>query len=133
MMKASGFQLQKHALISVEYEVNPDYPKGSIPVEINGLTKIERTSEHSANVEFTLLLFNEKPISDAPFKITVHKGSFVWDDSYSEKQLENLLNRNAPAMLLSYDRSIIAQLTAYSDLPSLILPLINFQSSNKDS
>lgn len=132
-MKASGFQLIKHVLVSVEYEVNPDYPKGSIPVEVQGLTKIEKTSENSATVEFTLFLFNKRPIEEVPFKVkTVHKGDFIWDDSYSEKQLKNLLNLNAPAILLSYDRSIIAQLTAYSDLPALILPLINFQSSSTE-
>jgi len=130
-MKVSGFQLIKHLLLSVEYEVNPGYPKGNIALEVQGLTKIEKTSENSATVEFTLLLFNDKSIEDAPFKVkTVHRGDFVWDDSYNEVQLKNLLNLNAPAILLSYDRSIIAQLTAYSDLPALILPLINFQPSD---
>ena len=44
----------------------------------------------------------------------------------NNKVLENLLNINAPAVLLSYIRGLISQITAFSGYPALIIPLINF-------
>ena len=44
----------------------------------------------------------------------------------SIKMLKGLLNVSAPAVLLSYIRGMISQVTAFSGYPALIIPLINF-------
>ena len=43
-----------------------------------------------------------------------------------KKMLKGLLNVSAPAVLLSYIRGMISQVTAFSGYPALIIPLINF-------
>ncbi|NBK21289.1 MAG: hypothetical protein EOM68_04605 [Spirochaetia bacterium] len=134
-MKKSGFQLVNQKLLSVNYELNTDYKLSteSIPLEIIGTRKITYLENNHAHVMFTLEIFSKTDSYEAPMKATIsHEGEFSWDDSFNTNQIESLLKHNAPAILLSYDRSILSMLTAYSNLPVLMLPLINFVESEKD-
>jgi preprotein translocase subunit SecB len=131
-MKISNFQLKDHRLINIKYDLNPTFinPKGTISLDILSEVTVTRNSKNEATVQFTLFVFKDQNMEDVPFKIkTVHEGNFKWDDSYEEDLIQNLLHYNAPAILLSYDRSIISQMTAYSGLPPLLLPLIDFTAS----
>ncbi|MGB4406615.1 MAG: protein-export chaperone SecB [Sphaerochaeta sp.] len=134
-MKKSGFQLVNQRLLSVSYALNTNYKLGteSIPLEIIGTRKITHLENNHAQVMFTIDIFSRTDSSKAPMKATIsHEGEFSWDDSFAKDQIETLLKYNAPAILLSYDRSILSMLTAYSNLPVLLLPLINFVESEKD-
>lgn len=134
-MKKSSFQLVKQRLLSVNYELNTEYKSitGPIPLEIIGTRKITHLNANHAHVMFTVKIFSNTNPKDAPMKATIaHEGEFCWEDSVSKEQVEALLKFNAPAILLSYDRSILSQLTAYSNLPVLLLPLINFVESEED-
>ena len=134
-MKKSGFQLVNQKLRSVNYELNTNYKLSteSIPLEITGTRKIIHLENNHAKVIFTIEIFSKTDSSKAPMKATIsHEGEFSWDDSFTKEQIESLLKHNAPAILLSYDRSILSMLTAYSNLPVLMLPLINFVESEKD-
>ncbi|MCK5157052.1 MAG: protein-export chaperone SecB [Spirochaetales bacterium] len=131
-MKISNFQLKDHRLINVEYNLNRNFsnPKGTISLDISSEIVVNRISKNEATVQFTLFVFKDQKMEEVPFKIkTVHEGNFIWDDSYEEDFTQKLLHYNAPAILLSYDRSIISQMTAYSGLPPLLIPLIDFTAS----
>jgi preprotein translocase subunit SecB len=132
-MKKSDFQLIKHRLIGVKYELNKEYyPKGeNIDLEIAYKVLIDRVKgSHEATVTFIFTIFkDENDKTKCPFKIeTIHEGVFKWAESITDEQANVLLKINAPAVLLSYDRSIISQLTSYSGIPQLIVPLINFRA-----
>ena len=52
---------------------------------------------------------------------------FKWED-LDDDTVEKLLNSNAPALLLSYMRPIVANLTNASNLPVYNLPFVNFKA-----
>ena len=51
---------------------------------------------------------------------------FKWED-LDEKTVDSMLNLNAPALLLSYMRPIVANITNSSKFPTYNLPFINFK------
>lgn len=128
-MQKSGFQLIQHKLIKVDFVTNPELSikVKECPISFTGRTKVFRTpGKNQADVFFDFRVSFENE-SEALFNIaTSHMGTFVWDDTYTEAQLDGLLNVNAPAILLSFDRSVISFLTAYSGFPTLTVPLIDF-------
>lgn len=89
--------------------------------------KVQKIEENRAVVKFTLKIFEEN--EKYPFYISVTQtGIFEWNEQINEYplNLDVLLNVNAPALLLSYIRSIVSQATAFSGYPSFVIPLINF-------
>ena len=50
---------------------------------------------------------------------------FSWSEEMDQKEVEFLLEKNAPALLLSYARPIIASITASSPLATFNIPFIN--------
>ena len=120
-------------LICVEYGYNEKFisnPEKKIPIEFSLTPKIKRVrKEKKAIVSLELKLF-KKSVKDFPIWAKVkNQAEFEWD--IDDKTAETLLETAAPAHLLSYIRPLISQLTTMSDLPALIIPLINF--SKKDS
>ena len=79
-----------------------------------------------ASVVLSLELGEKK--ADCPFFLTIAEGAnFRWDkESYSEEQQKKLLTQNAPALLLSYIRPLVASVTAASPYPTYHLPFIDF-------
>jgi preprotein translocase subunit SecB len=88
------------------------------------------TDDTGAKVIFTLKIFDQEKLSEVPFFMQVSmKGFFRWDESMDEEIYKKLLRTNAPAILLSYIRPFVSQLTSASGYPPLILPLIDFSSN----
>lgn len=120
-------------LICVEYGYNEKFisnPEKKIPIDFSLTPKIKRIrKEKKAVVSLELKLF-KKNVKDFPIWAKVkNQAEFEWD--IDDKMAETLLETAAPAHLLSYIRPLISQLTTMSDLPALIIPLINF--TKKDS
>ncbi|HOA06931.1 MAG TPA: protein-export chaperone SecB [Spirochaetota bacterium] len=126
-MKESNFQLKEQRLLSIKYDFNESFESDSIQLDISSNIEIAKNEEKQiAFVKLTMNVFSTKEIKDVPFKISVtNRGVFSWKD-YDEKALETLLNYNAPAILLSYQRSVVSQITAFSSITPLILPLFDF-------
>ncbi|AEV29442.1 preprotein translocase subunit SecB [Sphaerochaeta pleomorpha str. Grapes] len=132
-MTKSGFQLINHRLVDVKYHVNKAYkPKTeNISLDIGYQTLINREKDaNKALVTFIFTIFkDEKDTSKYPFKIeTTHEGEFEWPEDTPDDRVNSLLKINAPAIMLSYDRSIISMITTYSGMAPLIIPLINFKA-----
>lgn len=129
-MEKSYFQLKEQSIINVEFIKNEFFENKDISVNIDFShnTEIININNNNAYVILTFNVFNKEFLENYPFFVkVVIKGNFFWDSQISPERLNNLLNINAPAVLLSFVRSIIAQLTAFSGFPALIIPLINFQ------
>ena len=126
-MKESNFQLKEQRLLSLKYDFNESFESDSMQLDISSNIEIAKNEEKQiAFVKLTMNVFSTKEIKDVPFKISVtNRGVFSWKD-YDEQALETLLNYNAPAILLSYQRSVISQITAFSSITPLILPLFDF-------
>ena len=88
---------------------------------------IKNIDETSSNIKLTFNIFSEKKLLDSPFFISItQSGVFEYPKDIDKKMLKGLLNVSAPAVLLSYIRGMISQVTAFSGYPALIIPLINF-------
>lgn len=127
-MRQSPFQFINPYLIDLSYETNPNfqYENGDIEMQNTFNIQVNRSeSENRANVQLTLDSNLNNP--EAPFKIHIVVASdFKWEDM-KEDTLENMLNFNAPALLLSYMRPIVANITNSSNFPAYNLPFINFK------
>lgn len=129
-MKKSFFQLTNQSIVNVEFIKNELFSNDdtSISLEFNHEISIKKLNKNEADVSLDFNIFDKEKIENYPFFVKVGIiGSFRWTDELKEEDIDNLLKTNAPAVLLSYIRSVISQLTAFSGYPSLIIPLINFK------
>lgn len=128
-MKKSDFQIEGQRLISSEFLLNKDFKFEEIKtVEViyspNVKYKLDSINRRGL-VNLELKIFDKENFEKHPFYIRLEiEGSFKWSESITNP--ENYLKINAPAILLSYLRSIIIQLTVMAGQPPLNLPLINF-------
>lgn len=80
---------------------------------------------NTAVVKLTLNIGNST--DSQSFDICVRMGAdFSWEESVEMEKAEQLLNINAPAVLLSYIRPIVSSITNSSKYPSLNIPFIDF-------
>ena len=68
---------------------------------------------------------------NVPFYIKAkEQADFKWDESVADIMLDRLLNQNAPSLLLSYLRPIVAQVTNSSKYGVYNIPFVNFTSND---
>ena len=128
--KSSKFQFVDPHLEEVNFIANPVFVSeaddGEIEMQNSFNIQVKRSKdENRANVELTLETNTEN--ERAPFKLQIKVASdFKWED-LDEKTVDSMLNLNAPALLLSYMRPIVANITNSSKFPTYNLPFINFK------
>lgn len=127
-MKESSFQLTEQKITKIDYKANKNFKfSGALNIEydINVLSTL--IEDGIGIVSLEVGVFNKKEFEEVPFVINISiDGEFAWDSSIKEDDLKILLEINAPAILLSYLRPFVSQITLFSGNPPLILPLINF-------
>ena len=128
-MKASKFQFLNPYLEEVSFVTNSDYNVDvdkEIEMKNSFNIQVQRfQNENRANVQLTLDLNTEN--DSAPFKLKMKVASdFKWEE-LDEKTVDSMLNLNAPALLLSYMRPIVANITNSSNFPVYNLPFVNFK------
>ncbi len=125
-MKESLFQFTNPKLESIEYKLNNGFNKNEIEELSIGSKTLIHKNNNDSNATVSLLLFVGNDTVDYPFSIKlIMSAEFIWDKAITENA-DELLSINAPTMLLSYARPIIAMLTVQSGLPALNLPFMNF-------
>lgn len=135
-MKKSKFEFSNPHLTKMEYYENDgftyDPSQGALDVPITiGRNQTVDDSSHSAEVSLQIQIGQDD--STLPFYIdTVMSANFRWDaESYSPEQVSHLLSQNAPALLLSYARPIIATITNSSSFPVYNIPFLDFTQSDE--
>lgn len=135
-MKKSQFEFSNPHLVKIEYHENDgftyDPSRGAIDVPITiGRNKKIADSSHSAEVSLQIQIGQSN--NTLPFYIEiVLSANFQWNsDVFSEEQVSNLLSQNAPALLLSYARPIIASITNVSAFPTYNIPFLDFTQSDE--
>ncbi len=131
---SKALRIGRVRLVCVEYGFNEKFvndPEKKIPIEFSLTPTIKRKNkkEKKALVSLELKLFKKSSKGVPIWAKVKNQAEFEWD--IDDKTAETLLETAAPAHLLSYIRPLISQLTTMSDLPALIIPLINF--NKKDS
>ena len=126
-MKESFFKLKSQFTEEIIFKKNNNFKDKKIKLEFSHRLEIKNIDETSSNIKLTFNIFSEKKLLDSPFFISIiQSGVFEYPKDIDKKMLKGLLNVSAPAVLLSYIRGMISQVTAFSGYPALIIPLINF-------
>lgn len=118
-------------LLDLSFKMNSNFNKevyegfGETNVQIEN----QVTDNTSEELVFLTIRLGEET-EKFPFFMEVKMSSvFSWDDSVEEQTKKSLLDVNAPAILYSYIRPIISNITSASGYPPFILPFMNFTES----
>ena len=131
-MENSAFQFTNPVLKEFEFIPNPGFDI-SRNKEVNmqnnisfQVTKMNDSNE--AEVCLTVEIGEKSEL--IPFWIKASEfARFKWEDGIDSRIVDSLLNENAPALLLSFLRPIISQITAFSPFGIYNIPFINFTKS----
>lgn len=133
-MKPSNFQLMSKPRVTKNiFIMNKEFDfSGEVVLKIDDDIKILKVNdqEMSSVVILSLKFFQENDLKDVPFKLELEvEGVFEWGEELhkEELKLETLLQENAPAILYSYVRPIITNISVDANLPPLVIPLMNFR------
>lgn len=108
--------------------MNEDYKKKhgvttGLDIAIN--SNINKINEKEAIVELEVEVGEKSNLF--PFYLCLNIGSnFKLDEDIDGTNFDNLLNINAPTLLLSYARPIISSVTTQAGMKPLNLPFFNF-------
>lgn len=126
-MKESFFRLKSQFTEEIIFKKNSDFKDRKIKLKFSHKLEIKNIDETSSSVKLIFNIFTEEELEVSPFFISITQlGEFQYPSDLDKTDLENLLNINAPAVLLSYIRGLVSQITAFSGYPALIIPLMNF-------
>lgn len=127
-MNISRFQFKDPKLLDLKFHVNHDL-KQAEELELKVAFSLQVTVQKATDEPRALvaLLIKAEPDQNPVFVIEcTMQSEFEWDDRLPEDQVDNLLNKNAPALLLSYMRPIIHSVSNSSPYPSIAVPFMDF-------
>lgn len=130
-MEKSGFQFSNPIFKEIGLKTNENFDEESFNgINIETSTEIKKfNDEKKAMVTLHIKIGEEK--SEYPFCINCRVCSeFVWESDMDK--IDDYLDINAPALLLSYSRPYISMLTASTEYPAFNIPFMSF-SDNKES
>lgn len=125
-MNRSKFQFSNPELEKIEFLVNQNYNEKKYDgITMQSNIEVQMLNENEAGVKLTLNIGNST--DSQPFNICIRMGAkFIWDECVGSEKVKQLLNINAPAVLLSYIRPIVSSMTNSSKYPTLNIPFIDF-------
>lgn len=132
-MQKSDFQFTNPALTRMDFQINHDFSGSSENVDLNIKINVNVKSdpynkERDANTAIVEVNVNiGAKDGNAPFWIDAsEEARFKWNpDAFNSDQVQVLLNQNAAALLISYLRPVISNVTALSPYDRFDLPFIN--------
>lgn len=134
-MKNSNFEFSDPKVIKFEFSFNKDFNFEN-NVELECHTNFEVNVSRDKNVKkaiVELIVSINSYIESAPFCVqSVICSAFKWDSGTPEEQVEFILEHNAPALLLSYLRPLIANVTNSSPIGAFNLGFVDFTSNESN-
>lgn len=128
-MVRSSFQFTNPVLLKVDFQVNENFSSSddlSLPIQLQVQKNRNDPAGDTATVKLTVTIGDKS--SQMPYYLSaIMSANFKWEpEKYPQENLENLLQKNAPALLLSYIRPIIANITNASPYDVTNLPFFDF-------
>lgn len=131
-MNKSAFQFTNPQLKRLAFDIHDDFVgAGKISMDIRLSPNIQRLTNESGSLfdeaRVTITLSVGEKDNSTPFYIEADESAtFKWEKgTFNESQVDSLLHQNAVALLLSYLRPIISNVTAASPYPAYNLPYID--------
>lgn len=126
IMKVSNFQFRTPVLVQMEFEVNPEFDT-DYNFNLDKSFESEISLSENENKATVILRLTVNSEENTPFKLVIaYLSEFIWEEGYSDELLKDLLEINAPALILSYMRPIVSSVTSASPLPSFEIPFLDF-------
>ena len=135
VLKESVFKFSNPWLKELSYKENDSF---DIEKDFEGFDGIKAevkcsNYESKTEAEVSLKLTIGDLSSDNPFCIVVEMAAdFSWDEDMGIEP-KYLLEKNAPTLLLSYIRPIVANTTSSSKYPTFHIPFMNFDESESEN
>mgnify|MGYP002623896581 CR=1 FL=1 len=128
-MNKSKFQFQTPFLTKMYFTINNNFSSEEKDVDIKNTMEIgisRKEGESLASVSLSLEIGTND--NSSPFHIDCEiVAVFSWDEyAFDEETVNSLLTMNAPALLLSYIRPLVSQITNMSPFPVYNVPFYNF-------
>lgn len=130
-MRNSDFNVLSVRMNSVQFQIcNNDY-EGEIETEVSSQYAFADSGENQAKAQMEIKIFPDTE-KTAPFRITLKiEGIFAWNDPIPPQDIKDFMEINAMALLYSYARPIVTQLTCSAACNPLFLPMMNFVDENE--
>lgn len=138
----SSFQFNNPSVTTLNFEINDDFYSedfdGFDDIEITRNIRMPEENAQNAivSIVFDLGQKNEK----SPFKIHIRMESeFTWTESMNtldeegNKHVDTFLKYNAPSLIMSYMRPVIAGITNSSKFPAYNIPFMDFRNLEDNS
>lgn len=125
-MNRSKFQFSNPELEKIEFSLNQNFDEEKFDgIEMKSNIDVQVLDNNEARVQLTLNIGNVTDLQ--PFIIHIKMGAnFMWEETINKEKVKQLLNINGPAVLLSYIRPLVANITNCSRYPVLNIPFIDF-------
>ena len=121
-LKESKFKFEKPILKRFSFNENEAFEKKE---EL----KIEIELEKEGGVSVILKTVNSNEI---PFFIEIEMYSkFIWEEELTEEEIINALEINAPSLLISYIRPLVALVTGSSKYPAWNIPFLDMRKTKE--
>lgn len=129
-MQFNGYEVNKiHFDLSQYYESNKEFQiSPTFGMRLNDLGE----DKYKVQLSFLIKASEENPL---PFNLeVVMTGNFaICMESEEDELKQTLLHENTVAIMFPFLRSIIASITTISNIPPLVLPVINLVEAFKNN
>ena len=127
-LKESKFKFEKPILKRFSFNENEAFEKKEeLKIEIELEKEIER--KETGGVSVILKTVNSNEI---PFFIEIEMYSkFIWEEELTEEEIINALEINAPSLLISYIRPLVALVTGSSKYPAWNIPFLDMRKTKE--
>lgn len=129
-LKQSNFQFTNPVLTELYFKENEEFNEENFEgIDTEFTTRVDKNGDE-AKVSLTLQAESE----EYPFSLRVKMTSqFRWDEgTMTEDMIEEMLRINAPSLLISYIRTIVATVTSGSKFPTWHIPFIDMRKNEID-
>lgn len=128
-LKESKFKFEKPILKRFSFNENEAFEKKEeLKIEIELEKEIDR-KEKTGGVSVILKTVNSNEI---PFFIEIEMYSkFIWEEELTEEEIINALEINAPSLLISYIRPLVALVTGSSKYPAWNIPFLDMRKTKE--
>lgn len=130
----SVFQFSNPMLLKLDFSVNENFENNEeekINLSLKLQTQVAQQGDDDNEAFVVLSVSVGEKTEKYPFYVYAEQAaSFRWEKgAYSEEEIARLLKQNAPALLLSYLRPTISNITNSSPYTAYDIPFMNFKEN----
>ena len=134
-MNQSKFQFLKPKIVELQFRADDNFPldkitEGEMKLDMSAEI-IQDMDEPTATVILHIAL-GEEGGAETPYFLRVSMSArFKWEDTLEKSAVESLLKQNAVALLISYVRPVMSNVTGIAGFEPFDLPFIDMTKTNE--